>query len=142
MIPQPGQHVKCLLRTSTIAEGIVESWTPECAVLKSLDGESLLILHRPNEDIVLTKVLLPPGKNEEEIPIKATIPRDLKPEFEQAVAEENSIDVRTKSLVELKQLQSQQERKILVGKLKEHHLGQTQEVNYEQPGFRTGKRSQ
>jgi hypothetical protein len=51
-------HVKCFLRNSMVLEGIVEEWSDTRAVLKSLDGKSLMIVHRPNEDILMTKVML------------------------------------------------------------------------------------
>src|SRR5271170_6957020 len=52
-----GRHVKCFLRNSTVVEGVVEQWG-DTLQLQSLDGKSLLIIHQPAQDIVLTKVLL------------------------------------------------------------------------------------
>src|ERR1700679_3910433 len=73
MIPQQGQHVKCFMRSTMVLEGIVEEWTDSQVVLKSLDEKSLMIVHRPVDDIVLTKVILEePQEISEEIIKKET----------------------------------------------------------------------
>jgi hypothetical protein len=132
----PGQHIKCILRNSTVVEGIVIEWGA-ILQLQSLDGESLLIVHHPEEDIVLTKVVLTSDDVEQEESEKIESP-DFQQQFQRAVAQENEIDLRTKSLVELRQLQAKQTKKIIARKLKDHSLGQVQKVTYGQPGFLKG----
>lgn len=133
----PGQHIKCILRNSTVVEGIVIEWGAVLQ-LQSLDGESLLIVHHPEEDIVLTKVVLTSDDVEQEEQSEKIEPSDFQQQFQQTVAQENEIDLRTKSLVELRQLQAKQTKKIIARKLKDHSLGQVQKVTYGQPGFLKG----
>jgi sRNA-binding regulator protein Hfq len=141
MIKSIGQHVKIFLRNSMVLEGIVEDWTDQSVILKSLDEESQFIIHHPTQDILLTKVILSAPPDEE----TQLEPTPTAPNFPQEIEEvsvEEEIDLRTKNLVELKQLKAQQERKILVEKMKDHHIGQvSQKVAYEQPGFRTKPRT-
>lgn len=57
MIPQKGQRIKCVFKNGMVVEGIVEQWVQSVtAVLKSLSDESILIIPRPLEDIMLIKV--------------------------------------------------------------------------------------
>lgn len=58
MIPEQGQRVKCFMRSTMVLEGIVQEWADTQIVLKSIDDQSILIVHHPNEDIILTKVVL------------------------------------------------------------------------------------
>lgn len=57
MIPETGQHVKCMLRNNTIIEGIVEEWYGNYVKLMSLDKGSIFIIHHPEQDIILTKIV-------------------------------------------------------------------------------------
>lgn len=136
---QPGQHVKCLLRNSTIVEGIVLKW--EASVeLQSLDQKSLLIIHHADQDIVFTKVML----SEE---ISQELSEEPQPEIVPSVVEticalpdngDKEIDpiaLQAKSTAELKVELAKQERRIIAGKLKDHYPGQIQKVEYGYPGL-------
>lgn len=130
MILSPGQHVKCILRNSTVIEGIVESWTTQQVQLKSLDQKSLLIIHHPAEDIVLTKVLL----QVDEIPQQFESVEIQPP----TVADEEKLDpmaLRAKSIVELKIELARQERDIIAKKMKDHHPEAPRKVQYGYPQF-------
>ena len=59
-----GQHVKCLLTNNTLIEGHIIVWELQRVVLKTLDGESILIVHHPERDIMMTKVVLEPEAEE------------------------------------------------------------------------------
>lgn len=137
MIPQAGQHVKCVLRTGTMAEGIVEEWNNNVVQLRSLDGESILIIPHPNEDIMLIKIVLgKPKDHVEEIKEKSTENKSELEEKFQTIYEQPSDDnLRTKKMVELKILMIEQDKKIVADKLKDHRIGDTRKVEYGQPKF-------
>jgi hypothetical protein len=125
MTPQPGQHVKCILRNGALAEGIVESWLVDEVQLKSLDGESILIITRPTEDIMLIKILLEiPKENEEQLEVHSIdeeIKSDLKEKVELATEAMDPTNIESiKTLAELKIELAKQERKIIAEKLREH----------------------
>jgi hypothetical protein len=127
MIPQTGQHVKIILRNGAMAEGIVEEWFANEVQLKSLDGESILIITHPTEDIMLIKVFL-------EKPVEEKEPEDYGPTIEEVREFEGSFqEVADKpvvpdpfdpnqnlTLAQLRIAKMQQERKIIAEKLKDH----------------------
>lgn len=128
-----GQHVKCLLRNSTIVEGIVLKWDASVE-LQSLDQKSLLIIHHADQDIVFTKVLL-----SEEISQESS---EATPSVVEAICslsnENEEIDpmaLQAKSTAELRVELAKQERRIIADKLKDHHPGQIQKVEYGYPGL-------
>jgi hypothetical protein len=134
MIPQPGQHVKCFLRNGNIAEGLVESWG-ETIVLKALDDLSLMIIHDPKQDIMLTKVLLVPPEptsQAQEISdkIKAKMAEEGQPE-----PDAHSLNVMTKAQLHIEL--ADQERKIVADRLTDHHPAPMapQRRTYGYPGF-------
>jgi hypothetical protein len=122
MTPQTGQHVKVILRNGAIAEGIVEEWLANTVQLKSLDGESILIITHPTEDIMLIKVMLDkpeevevePESTQEEV-------RDFDSQFQEAAktTDPNDVDA-VKSLAQLRIELNKQERRIIAEKLKDH----------------------
>jgi hypothetical protein len=140
MIPQVGQQVKCILRTGAMVEGIVEEWG-ETVQMLSLDGESILIIPRPSEDIMLIKILL---ISEEEIPKESfkdpelvvaisnnvPYPNSLEEEFDEVYNQPSGDDLRTKKMAELKILLAEQDKKIVSEKIKDHHIGNTRKVEY------------
>jgi hypothetical protein len=127
MILQFGQHVKCIFRNGTIVEGIVEEWTTNSVHLRSLSDQSLLIILHPDEDIMLIKVM-PEALVEEESmaevpavthPIREKIRAKLK-EVEQPM---DDAELQNKTVAELRLLAIEQEKQILVNKIKEHFPG-------------------
>jgi hypothetical protein len=135
-----GRHVKCFLRNSTVVEGIMEG----CATtiqLRSLDGKSILIIHNPEQDIVLTKVLLPQEIVEEEQPEAAPVNGlPLRGTLEPTADEEplDPMTLKAKTIAELRIELAKQERKIVAHKLKDHRPDASQaprKVTYGQPGF-------
>lgn len=131
MIPDIGSHVKCLMKNNTIAEGIVEEWTGNHVKLLALDKQSYMIIHNPNEDIMLTKVML--DDNSEELPA-APPPAPVAPKMQ----EDESIDpvaLNAMSKAELHVELAKQEREIVAAKLRDHHVGDVKKVKYGQPGF-------
>lgn len=131
MIPEKGRHVKCVMRTSLILEGIIEEWSEAQVVLRSLEDQSLMIIHRPTEDIMLTKVLqiveaqpFPKQEIVEDISLvvsKATHPVEngVKNKL-QEVLQTQDPELQNLSIKELRQLVIEQERQIIANKKREH----------------------
>ena len=126
MIPQLGQHIKCIFKNGTIVEGIVEEWLATSVILKSLSDQSLMIILHPNDDIMMIKILVnEPEENSENIPD----PPDTEPEFIQqqirAKLKElekptENLELQNKNITELKQLAKEQDKQIMINKIKEH----------------------
>lgn len=126
MIPQKGNHIKCLMRNNSVLEGIVELWSNEQSILRSLDNLSLSIIQNPAQDIVVIKIVL-------KTPIQ--MKNDLELKFDEEYNKTSNDDLRLKNLVDLKNLLNTQEKKIVAEKLKDHHIGEVKKINYGQPGF-------
>jgi hypothetical protein len=135
-----GRHVKCFLRNSTVIEGIVEEWGTTIQ-LQSLDGQSLLIIHHPEQDIILTKVLLSEEVVEpvEELENKTFEPKPQFPlEMSEGDEELDPLTLQAKSIAELKVEMAKQERKIIADKLKDHYpdtMRAPRKVTYGYPGL-------
>ena len=125
MIPQQGQHVKCFMRSTMVLEGIVEEWADFQVVLKSLDGQSLMIVHRPVDDIMLTKVILeesqeiieeikerPVGALEAQLKIRNKLQEVLSPSGE--------LDLDKMNVDQLRELVQEQDRQLITQKKREH----------------------
>src|SRR5271166_5906266 len=126
MIPQKGQQVRCVLRNNLIIDGIVEFWSDGKSVLRSKDGVSVSIIQHTSQDIVVIKIIL-----KEPIQIK----NDLEQQFEEIRQCPSGDDLRLKNLVELNSLMAEQDKKIIVEKLKDHQIDGVKKVAYGQPGF-------
>lgn len=118
-----GSHVKYFLRSGMVLEGIVEEDTAAQIVLRSLDGQSLMILHRPTEDILMTKVMLQPPM--EEIPEEQQRPKptETQEKIKEKLQEARTSDdpeLQQKSIGELRQMVIDQERQIIAQKRREH----------------------
>lgn len=135
MTIQIGQHVKCILRTGAMAEGIVEEWDDNIQ-LRSLDGESLLIIPHPDQDIMLIKVILPPRTDEPKIPKETVIVKNKEISAYEEIMELPTEDpLRLKKLAELKIMMTEQEKKIIAEKAKSHSISETKKVQYGYPQF-------
>jgi hypothetical protein len=136
MIPLKEQWVKVFFRNSMQAEGYVEFWSEEQAVLRADEGLSLLIIQDVKADIMAVKVYTypdPPPPKEPKIAEKTP----LDEEFEK-VRREDKIDeyLKAKTLIELRKLQAEQDRKIISEKLREHTpTSQVKVPKYELPGL-------
>lgn len=119
-----GRHVKLFLRTGMVLEGIVEESIGAQVVLRSLSDQSLMIIHRPSDDIMLTKVM------PEEPPLEfQEIPEEIEPTEIQAQIKTKLVEVmrptadpelQNMSITELRQLVLEQEKQIITQKRKEH----------------------
>ena len=142
MMPEIGQQVKCIFRNGASAEGIVEHWHLT-ARLRSVDGQSVLIITRPDDDIMMIKVLLGEAEDSTEAPVVAPNQIELPfPKAEPEKLEHNTSAVDpfnadyNKNLVDLRKELAVQEREIIANKLRAHRptIGGAK-VKYEQPGF-------
>lgn len=121
MIPEVGQRVKCFLRNSMALEGTVENWSDTQVILRSFDGESLMIIHTPSTDIVMTKVLLsvepaPLRSSDNSSPVQQHISRKL----QEVLQPTENQQLNEMNLEQLKALSKQQDREILAQKKLEH----------------------
>lgn len=136
MIPVVGQHIKCFLRNNNVVDGVVEEWSDTQVVLKSLDGESFLILHHPTDDIALTKIILDNlPKTEEKNNKSKIIKTELEQEFHDIADEPGIDDIKNKSLALLKIELNKADRKIIMEKLRSHRVEEVRKVKYGNPGF-------
>lgn len=125
---EKGQHVKYFLRNGMVLEGFVEEDTAAQVILKSIDGGSLMILHRPTEDIMMTKVVLeesapePETETEEQsqvITMSDNSQEQVKAKLQEALQQENE-DLQKMSIEELRQLLVEQQRQLIANRRREH----------------------
>lgn len=138
-----GAHVKLLLIGGGYVEGIVEEWGTTVK-LKSIAEESILIIHHPERDIVVTKFFDQKNEDiveanvnddvEEEI-IQAKPIYVLEKEFEETYDLPSDDDLRIKKLSELRIELNNQERKMIADKLKDQKIEKVKKVEYDYPGF-------
>ncbi len=135
-IPDIGVHVKCFLRNGNAIEGVVDSWANGEVVLRTLDGESLMIIHDPKQDIMLTKVLLvqEPTVQAREQTIAEKI-KERAVEEGQPEPDPVSLDAMTKAQLHIELVE--QERKIITDQLKTHFPDYVapRKKTYGYPGF-------
>lgn len=124
------QYVKIFFKNGLQIEGFVEEWTIAQCVLLSTDKQSKFIILDSKNDILGIKFSV-----EEKLPPEVELPK-LQKEFKEVVESPTS-DLRLKSLVELKQLMNEQEKKIISEKVKSHTAtGGISRLNkYELPSF-------
>jgi hypothetical protein len=120
------QRVKLLFKNGLSIEGFIDSWVEGNYILRSLDGESLLIIQSPDEDIMAVKVMLHMQPAIKENPEK-TASQPEEPPSEQ--------ELRIRKLAELRLEAAAEERRIISSKLKDHHIGDVRKVGYGLPGF-------
>lgn len=130
MNPEKGAHVKCLLRNNLMVEGLVESWSDEKSVLKSLDEKSLSIIQHSANDIILIKIILINDSPETQKEIESEISQKLKETLNLPDDE-----FREKNIADLKILANKQEKLIITNKLREHHASEVRKTRYGYPGF-------
>jgi len=118
MIPEIGQRVKCFLRNSMALEGTVENWSDTQVILRSFDGESLMIIHAPSTDIVMTKVMLSdaPLISDNSPPVQQSISKKLR----EVLQPTGNQELDEMSLEQLKAMSKQHERDTLAQKKREH----------------------
>ena len=122
MFPEVGEHVKCLLVNNTLIEGCVMLWGVNSVKLKSLDGDSVFIIHNSDRDIVMTKVIInqPGAPPEPKIPVPLEGATNLEKRWQETYNGPSDDELRTKKLAELKVLMIEQEKKIIKDKMRTH----------------------
>jgi sRNA-binding regulator protein Hfq len=142
MIPQKGQYVKIVFRNGTQMEGIVENWTDQKTVLLSEDGQSTMVIMKTAEDVLAFKVVfnhmslieakkrLAESQDKFRQILKQPIP--VEQVEEEGLA---PLQIKAKTLAQLKTLMIEQEKKIISEKIREHSANDIRTTNYEQPRF-------
>lgn len=121
---EKGKHVKYFLRNGMVLEGFVEEDAASQVVLQSLDGKSLMILHRPTEDIMMTKIVLEESQPEPEIPAQVITTSNnsqeqIKDKLQETLQQEDE-DLQKLSIQELRQLLVEQQRQLIANRRREH----------------------
>lgn len=132
MTPTRGQHVRCFLKIGTMVEGIVEVWSDQQVVLRSLNERSLFLISHPDEDIVLIELVLPEREvSEIQVAIKAKLQEVQNPT--------EDTEINNSHIQQLKKMVREQDKKIMFDKVKEHGISEAKhkryEDKYELPGF-------
>ncbi|HEY5268253.1 MAG TPA: hypothetical protein VII94_03915 [Candidatus Saccharimonadales bacterium] len=137
MIPEKGQQVSCILRSSLIVEGIVQEWSDAQVVLKALDGQNIIILHRPVDDIILTKVVLSeelqeiPEEKPREKPVE--IQKLIRNKLQEVQDSTDDLELQKKSAAELRLLVKEQEQQIISNRKKEYFGNSSKSTHYSSP---------
>lgn len=138
-MPKVNQHVKCILRTGAIAEGFVEEWSNVKVQLKSLDGESILIIPHPNEDIMMIKIIIGNICQKDTHSNSTAAYNETTNELEKEIQYTKDLPSddpkRIKTLAKLRVMLVKQEKKIIAEKVKSHNIGDVRKVKYGQPEF-------
>ena len=143
----PEQHIKCIFRNGTIIEGIVEEWGPTRYHLRSLSDQSLMIIMRPEDDILLIKVMPDPEEEiVEELPKKTSTPpapiqEQIRTKLKEVEGPAEDLNLQEKTVEELRKLAIEQERQILVEKMKEHFPSGSKRSNYSSQAYVLDRKS-
>lgn len=127
------QRIKLVFRNGTVVDGVVEEWSNAEVKLRSLDGDSILIIPHPTEDIMLVKIMLSKLETKSDPEQNKT---ELEKKFDQAHQTSNPYnDLDNKNLADLKVEMAKQEREIIAQKLREHRPTSSPGLtNYKLPG--------
>jgi hypothetical protein len=118
--PKQGQKIKCFLRANAmVLEGIVEEWSDVQVVLRSLNDSNLMIIHRPVEDILMTKIECQ-DQIDAKIPEVPIIKQEIRETLHQVLAHPQEVDLNKANLKRLRELVIEQEQKIIKDKKQEH----------------------
>lgn len=120
------QKIEIIFRNNNATvSGTIVSWLEGNYVLKSLDGQNLIIINNPALDIMAIKVFL-----EAEPVVQQSVPsREI---LEEVI--DNS-DLKHKKLAELYIASVEAEKQIIAEKLRNHHIGDVTLPKYTQPSF-------
>lgn len=154
MEPKSGQLVKVLFNNGTAVEGIVIEWSDDKSVLKSKNGESILIIQKTKQDVlsviinlrykedtVSTKVeQIEVEQREVKQKVQPVIDEDLEKQYEKIKDESSkdlsSDDLRIRKLVELKSELNRLEKEEFFNQFRSHEMTRVGSVgNYVLPNF-------
>jgi hypothetical protein len=124
-----GQQVKYFLRNGMVLEGFVEKDTASECILKSLDGKSLIIIHSPATDILITKIILEEKTTEMEISsenkgVEKNEPSEhqlhIRSKMHEVLQPSGDPKLDQLNIKQLRDLVVQQDRKMIEQKTKQH----------------------
>lgn len=133
--PIKNQYVIVFFKNSYKPEGFVEEWTDKKAILRSEDGQSLLILNDLTEVLMIKIELNRQSKNEKSKEIISPKLQELSEEFQETTKRPGISDLKLRKMAELKILMNEEEKKIVRHRLSSHHVSEVRPVNYERPRF-------
>jgi hypothetical protein len=111
------------MRNGMVLEGIVEEWVSSQVVLKSIGGQSLIFIHHPDQDILLTKVVLEEPEEiskETKVVEEAEHKERVKEKLHEVLQPSGDPDLDKSNIKQLRELVVQQEKKIIKEKRREH----------------------
>src|SRR5271165_2919093 len=117
-----GQRVKYFLRNGMVLEGFVEKDAASECRLKSLDGNLLFIIHRPQDDILLTTLVLADKIYSENKVVEKNDETDhqqqIRSKLHEVLHPAEDPDLNKLNIAQLRDLVAQQDRKIIQQKTK------------------------
>lgn len=128
---EKGQYVKIVFKNSTQLEGIVESWSDQQSVIKSINGDSLMVIFNTSADVMAVKIILnfiKPGELHSRLMKTAQ-------EFEDVKQSPSTNEFRLQKLADLRKMLIEQEKQIINQQIREHTPSQTTKVKYGIPNF-------
>ena len=135
MKPQKNDFVKLFFKNGVQVEGRIESWGKEIVI--SSDGSSnYLVVTRPKEIMMykMINVQAPKTMPTQDVPPPVQQePTNIEDDNEYVAVEpqESAIDfTKLKTIAELRKLQLKEEKEAIAKKLKDHHIGETKQVEY------------
>lgn len=144
---EEGRQVKIIFKNGLAIEGVVEEWNEEKSVLiatscrlRSLDGNSLLLI-RNTDEIIAIKIMLTPeesvdnncGEKQENTKNLEAEKKQLDLDFKEVYDQEGELNV--KKLAELRQEMAKTEKQMIANKLRQHYIAEPRGVQYGNPGF-------
>lgn len=142
MIPKKGQYVKVVFRNGTQMEGIVDTWSEQKSVLLAQDKQSVMVIMKTLEDVLAFKIILnhlsleeaQKKLSESQDKFREVIKTPIPPE---QVEQEGltPLQIKAKTLAQLKTIMIEQEKKIIAEKIREHTIHDVRIPRYEQPRF-------
>lgn len=70
---EPGYNVRCVLKNGIIVHGVVLSWDEEAVHIQSNIEECITIIHKPEEQILITKVEIKKQSQEKDLEVEDDI---------------------------------------------------------------------
>lgn len=143
MKPNPLDYVVIIFKNTLKVEGLVDFWSEKKIILQSPDRDCVIVVNN-FDDVLAYKIIKqkPERKTKKEcenIENDYLDPNDIQEELiediekELPTNEDGSFDV--KSIVELRKMQAEQDRQIIINKLKSHQIGEVKAVKYDFPRF-------
>lgn len=143
MKPSRNDLVKIFLKNGLQVEGKIQSWDKEI-ILTSDDSQDYLVITKPKQVIMYKVIKQPiienkPYYNPEIIDREEVVDEEVFQPSSELQEEVTDQDLKFKSMIELRKLKIEEEKKAIAKRMKEHHTGPARKVEYTShdqiPGF-------